>query len=143
LDNAHWNRIAALGQALNEMRREGESYADQVVKNARALGLALYEQELPVKYVDLGVTQSHQVLLSQAGMERKYDRSLPESAKILEESNIIVDSVGRLGTNEITRLGMTEEDMTEVAVLVSRALSGENVRDEVVRSSQSLEIQYT
>jgi len=41
VDNAHWNRIAALTLALAEMKNFGKEYAEQVVKNAKKLAGAL------------------------------------------------------------------------------------------------------
>src|SRR5207244_13570412 len=35
VDNAHWNRIAALTWALDEARRNGRKYAARVIENAR------------------------------------------------------------------------------------------------------------
>ena len=142
LDNAHWNRIAALGQALHEARRWGQDYAEQTCKNARAFGKALIEEGIPVRYEDMGITQSHQVLLSEKDMEKKYGRSTNDSAKLLENSNIIIDCVGRLGTNEVTRLGLKEKDMAVVAGLLSRALSGEPVGDEASTFRSQFAVEY-
>jgi len=52
-------------------------------------------------------------------------------AKRLEAQDIIVDAMCRLGTGEMTRRGMTEADMGEVAQLVVRAAGGEEVKEEV------------
>ena len=41
VDNAHWNRIAALTLALAEMKTFGKEYAEQVVRNAQTLATAL------------------------------------------------------------------------------------------------------
>jgi len=59
VDNAHWNRIAALTLALAEVKRFGEEYAEQVIRNAKALARALYEHGFPVKCPKLGFTESH------------------------------------------------------------------------------------
>jgi len=48
VDNAHWNRIAALTLALAEMKKFGREYAAQVVKNAQTLSRTLAEYGFPV-----------------------------------------------------------------------------------------------
>lgn len=74
IDNAHWNRIAALAQALLEMKGFGRQYANQVIRNSRALGEAMDELGIPVRCKDYGYTASHQVLLD---MDRLKDGASP------------------------------------------------------------------
>ena len=90
----------------------------------------------------MGITKSHLVLLSEKDLEKKYGLSTNDSAKLLENSNIIIDCVGRLGTNEVTRLGLKEKDMAVVAGLLSRALSGEPVGDEASTFRSQFAVEY-
>lgn len=120
VDNAHWNRIAALTWALDEVRRRGSKYAPQVIANAKALAKALHEGGLPIKCVDYGFTESHQVFLAINGED-----NVNRFSEKLEEANIIVDHGIRLGTNESTRRGMKARDMERVAELVLRVYKGE------------------
>jgi glycine hydroxymethyltransferase len=120
VDNAHWNRIAALTWALDEVRRRGRKYAPQVIANAKALAKALHEGGLPVKCADYGFTESHQVFLDINGEE-----NVNRFSEKLEEANIIVDHGIRLGTNESTRRGMRVRDMERVAELIIRVYKGE------------------
>lgn len=113
VDNAHWNRIAALTLALAEMEKFGRTYAEQVVRNAKALARALADYGFPVVGSNLGYTKSHQVLLDYGGYKQGR-----EVAKQLERANIIVDCGVRLGTCEVTRRGMKEEEMEQIAELV-------------------------
>ena len=122
VDNAHWNRIAALTLALAEMKSFGGEYAKQVIRNAKALAKALYEHGFPVKCPKLGFTESHQVIIDFGRQElcRKV-------AEKLQEANIIVDCVVRVGTCEVTRRGMKEGEMEKIAELMrSVVLDGEN-----------------
>ncbi len=121
VDNAHWNRVAALAWALDEARRKGGKYASVVIANARALARALHEGGVPVKCADYGFTSSHQVFLDIAG-EQEIDRLTGR----LEEANIIVDRGIRLGTCESTRRGMNPKDMERVAELIVRVYKGED-----------------
>lgn len=128
VDNAHWNRIAALTLALAEMKRFGKSYATQVVRNAKALAKALYDEKLPVICEHLGFTSSHQVILDygnyQAGRK---------NAEAFQQANIITDCVIRLGTCEVTRHGMKEKEMDKIAELLKR-INVDNERPTTVRS---------
>lgn len=114
IDNAHWNRIAALAQALEEMQRVGPDYAKQVIANSKALARALDEHGVPVKCRDYGYTESHQVMLNITNQ-----KEIEDLTKRLEDANLIVDRGIRLGTNELTRRGFKEEDFEHVAGLVS------------------------
>ncbi len=121
VDNAHWNRVAALAWTLDESRRNGRKYASQVIANAKTLAKALHEGGLPVKCADYGFTESHQVMLDIEDEEKidKFTRSL-------EDANIIVDRGVRLGTNEMTRRGMKTREMEKIAEMVVRVYKGED-----------------
>ena len=119
VDNAHWNRIAALAQALLEAKRFGSRYARQVICNSRALAEALDDAGVPVRCKEYGYTASHQVLLD---MERlKEANEIPQR---LQEANIIVDRGIRLGTSEVTRRGMREKEMNTIADMIGGVISG-------------------
>lgn len=117
VDNAHWNRIAALTLALAEMKAFGRRYARQIVMNAQVLGKALDEHGFPVSGRNYGYTKSHQVFLDYGGY--KQGRLV---AQKLERANIIADCGVRLGVCEATRRGMKEKEMQEIAELIKRAL---------------------
>ena len=120
VDNAHWNRIAALAQAFLEMKKFGRRYANQVIRNSRALAEALDERGIPVRCKDYGYTESHQVLLD---MDRFKDAAqVPDK---LEQANVIVDRGIRLGTSEMTRRGMREKDMNDVAEIIAKIIHGQ------------------
>lgn len=117
VDNFHMNRVAGLGVALAELLSFGEEYAKQVVLNAQTLAKSLHEQGIQVVGTERGFTQSHQVLLQV--------RSSEEGVRIrdrLEAADIIADVGVRLGSQEITRLGMKESEMEEVAGLICALL---------------------
>lgn len=117
VDNAHWNRIAALTLALAEMEEFGRMYAKQVIRNAQTLAKTLHDFGFPVVGSGLGYTMSHQVLLDYGGY--KQGRTI---AKRLEKANIIVDCGVRLGTCETTRRGMKEAEMERIAVLIKQVV---------------------
>jgi len=138
VDNAHWNRIAALTLALAEMKTYGKQYAGQVVQNAQTLAKALAEQGFPVACPQLGYTQSHQLLLDYGGYKKG-----GVIARKLEKANIIVDSGVRLGVCEATRRGMKEDEMRRIAVFMERVVvDGEDlhrVKEDVIKFAEEFQ----
>jgi len=134
LSNHHLSAVAALAVALAELKAFGEAYADQIIRNAKALAQALHDQGFKVLGEKRGFTESHQVMVEVADLGGGM-----WAEKTLEEANIIVNrnllpwdiKMGRsfidpggirLGTSEVTRLGMGEGDMEEVAKFFRRVL---------------------
>ena len=133
MDNAHWNRIAALAQAFLEMKKFGRQYASQVIRNSRALAEALDERGIPVRCREYGYTASHQVLLD---MDRLKDGAqVPDR---LEQANVIVDRGIRLGTSEMTRRGMREKDMNDIAEIIARIIRGQETTSVAKRKAIAL-----
>lgn len=119
----HLNRLPALAASILEMKEYGEDYARQVVKNAKALACALAEKGFNVQGKGRGYTESH-LLLMELG---DYVDTAP--GKLLEQAGILCsdDFSGsspevRIGTPEVTRKGMKEEQMPVIAGFFKRAL---------------------
>jgi glycine hydroxymethyltransferase len=142
VDNIHWNRIAALGQALLESRTHGSRYAKQVVRNSKRLGMELSERGFPLRFGDLGFTQSHQLIIDQKKLRKTYGSSMNDFSVKVERSNLIIDSVGRLGTSEITRMGVKERDLSELADLFVDAAEGKNVKRRVKAFRERFDMEY-
>lgn len=128
VDNAHWNRIAALTFALAEMKKFGSTYAEQVIRNAQALAKALDDYGFPVVGSNVGYTKSHQVLLDYGGY--KQGRGVAER---LEKANIIADCGVRVGTCEVTRRGMEEAEMEQIAEFIKQVTIDKKDPDKVKR----------
>ncbi len=126
------NRVAALAVAAAEFLEFGKAYMAQIVKNAQALAKALEECGIPVLAAGRGYTRSHQVIAN----VKAYGGGL-EAAGRLAEAGIITNknlipedkpedwdrpSGLRIGTIEITRLGLMEADMPAVAGFFERVL---------------------
>jgi len=130
VDNAHWNRIAALALALAEIRNFGKAYAEQIIRNSKTLAKALHDYGLPVTCQHLGFTRSHQVLLDYGSYEQ--GRVVAEK---LQCANIIADCGVRIGTCEVTRRGMKKGEMLKIAELIKRTVidgeKTENIKKEV------------
>ena len=70
IDNAHWNRIAGVAQALSEMKRNGARYAARIQSNSTALGKYL-EGSLKCKFASLGYSRSHQLHMDEQALGRR------------------------------------------------------------------------
>jgi glycine hydroxymethyltransferase len=149
--NHHLHTIPGLLVAIREMKAFGQAYARQIVSNAKALGRAFSENHIHVEAEEFGFTKSHQIALKVS----KYGPA-KEIARQLSENNIIVNynllpgdqdpknPTGlRIGVQELTRFGMKETEMGEVAALISAVLKGKKVKDEVIQlRSRFQEIHY-
>ncbi len=143
VDSIHWNRVAALGQALLEMKKYAPQYSGQVIANAKRLGKELKDRGFPVLFDDMGFTKCHQLLYDDKYIKAIFGKDVNELGKTLEKSNIIVDIVGRIGTCEITRLGMKEKDMPALAQMFVSAAEGKDMRKDVKAARNKLRIAYT
>ncbi len=124
----HLHAMAALAVTLAEMKVYAKDYAAQTVKNSRALGEALYERGIEVLCPDLGFTRSHAIAVdvSAHGGGKTVAQDL-EDANIICNKNMLPSDTSavkpsgiRLGVQELTRVGMRESEMTQVAELIAR-----------------------
>ena len=142
IDNAHWNRIAVVAQALIEMKRHGRSYAARIQSNSAALGGYLAEEGLECRFRELGYSKSHQLHIDEERL-REQKLTFGQMSALLEKNDIIVDTTGRLGTSEVSRLGMGKQEMKNIASLVTRALGGENVKSKANKLRRKFHAQFT
>src|SRR5206468_480525 len=128
VSNHHLHAMAALGITLAEHLEFGREYAAQIVKNAKALGQALRERGFPVLAEKYGFTESHALAIDVAKLGGGAHVSLQfEKANVITNKNLlpwdtssVKPSGVRVGTQELTRLGMREGQMSEVADLMAR-----------------------
>ncbi|MDW8043847.1 MAG: serine hydroxymethyltransferase [Nitrososphaerota archaeon] len=132
--NHHLHAVAGVTIALAEALAFYEEYAARIVENAKALAGYLAEEGLDVLYGDLGFTESHQVLVDVSRyMGGREAEMLLESAGIIVNRNLLPKDYKlrtdhrnpsgiRLGTQEVTRLGMGRDEMREIAGFIGRAL---------------------
>ncbi|HDP96356.1 MAG TPA: hypothetical protein ENN25_01510 [Euryarchaeota archaeon] len=128
--NHHLHAMASLAVCLAEHLEFGREYSRQIVSNARALGQAMFERGISVLCPDLGFTSSHILLLdlSENGGGQDNARRLA-SANIVVNKNLLPwdrsakrPSGIRIGTQELTRIGMKEKDMDTVAGFFERLI---------------------
>jgi glycine hydroxymethyltransferase len=138
LSNHHLHNVAGLAVALAEMIEFGQEYHGQVIKNAKALGQALYERGFKVLCEHKGFTESHQIVVDVTNFQDTIGLG-GDIERLLERANIIINrnmlpsdaregrdyhNPGglRLGTSELTRLGMKESEMDQVAEFFKRVV---------------------
>ncbi len=138
MDNFHPSRVAALGIAMEEMSNHGSEYAHWVVKNSRSLGKLLSEGDVKPLYGPW-YSETHQLGLSQKSLEKK-NLNFRKFSELLEKNRIVIDREGRVGTAEVTRMGVT--NMEKVADFMNRAFAGEDVSREVGDYVSGLIISY-
>jgi len=137
VSNHHLHAVAGLAVALAEMLEFGKEYTAQIVKNAKALGKALYDLGLAVLCPDQGFTASHTLAIdvTKYGDGGVIERKLEQANVILNRELLPWDpregrhfrNPGglRLGTSEITRLGMKESEMEDIAEFIKRVIVDE------------------
>jgi glycine hydroxymethyltransferase len=126
--NSHAECLPGLVIALEEIANFGRAYAEQVVANARTLAQVLARNGLNVPGMEYGGTQTHQVHvhLGTAEMANKVANELLPSCGIRTNSVLIPGTGGefglRLGTQALTRRGLTEVEFARLGRLLARAL---------------------
>jgi glycine hydroxymethyltransferase len=125
----HLHHVAAKAIAFAEHLEFGEAYAKQTIKNAKKFAQALYEKGFKVFGEKLGFTKSHQILLEIGPGKGKEASTLLENAGIITNMNTIPGDTDplnpsglRLGTPELTRIGMKDKEMVEIAEFYHRVL---------------------
>ena len=144
------NRVAALALSAAEFIEFGRKYMAQIVKNSQALAKSLDQRGIPVLAAKRGYTQSHQVIAN----VKLFGGGLDAAAK-LAEANIVTNKnlvpedkpedwdqpAGlRIGTIEITRLGLMEDDMPAIADFFERILVKREPTEKVRRDVEDFRL---
>lgn len=139
ISSVHTGSILSLYSASLEMKRFGKKYADQVIKNAKALAKTLDREGIKIPTKNCGFTDTHQVWIDTESVD-------PWVAfKRLAACNINVNPIRiptiqklglRLGTAEVTRLGMKEKEMIIIGKFITDALKNkggiEDIKKDVI-----------
>ncbi len=149
--NHHLHNVAGFAVALAEMLEFGKDYHKTVIENAQALAAALNERGFNVLCEHLGFTKSHQIVINITNFEKTVGlggdiERLLESANIIINRNLLPQDIRegrhymnpgglRLGTSEITRLGMGKSEMVDIAEFFKKLIIDQKdpkkVREEV------------
>jgi glycine hydroxymethyltransferase len=133
-----------MAMATYEMMEFGEQYAEDTIKNAKALAAALDSHGFDVQGKEFAYTESHQVAVNV-----KAYRGGERVSKTLELNDIILnmnmlpheplrnhdrpDGI-RIGVQEMTRFGMDAKAMGRIAELIKECIMDKKpVKEEVNR----------
>lgn len=143
VSNHHLHAVAGVTIACTELLEFGKQYAIQIVKNAKALAQALHERGFNVLAEHKGFTESHVILIDilKYGDGGTVEETL-EKANIIINRNLLPWDIKegrhfmhpggiRLGVSEVTRLGMKESEMTEIAEFIKRVIIGKQPFEKV------------
>jgi len=130
----HLHHVAGKAVALAESLEFGEEYAKQVIKNAKMLAYSLANHGFNVLGEKRGYTESHQLAVdvSNYGDGGTIEKDLEKCNIILnrqllpgdikEGRNYFHPSGIRIGVPEVTRLGMKEDEMQEIATFIKKVV---------------------
>ena len=157
MSNHHLHRLPSTAVTALEMKVYGEDYAKQITRNSKALAEALASFGFKVIGEHLGYTKSHQVAVDVKNLGGgAYVAKTLESANIIVNKNLLPhdppeavnDPSGiRIGVQEMTRFGMKEGEMEEIAELMKQILVDKRDINEMRRKvtemrSRFLEVKY-
>ena len=130
----HIHHMAAKAVTFAEALEFGKDFAAQTIKNAKALAEELNNLGFKVLGEKKGFTQSHQAVVNvlDYGDGGKIEADL-EKANIIVNRQLIPGDLKakrhymnpggiRLGSSEVTRLGMKESDMQQIASLIKNVV---------------------
>ena len=130
----HIHHMAAKAVTFAEALEFGKDFAAQTIKNAKALAEELNNLGFKVLGEKKGFTQSHQAVVNvlDYGDGGKIEADL-EKANIIVNRQLIPGDLKakrhymnpggiRLGSSEVTRLGMKESDMRQIASLIKNVV---------------------
>jgi glycine hydroxymethyltransferase len=136
------NRVAALAVSAAEMIAFGKDYMAQIVRNSQALAAALDARGVPVLCKNKGYTTTHQVIADVRAFGGGLDVAhLLARANLIANKNLLPNdkpadwdrpSGLRIGTIEVTRLGMREKEMAQIADFIARVLVDKHSPDDVL-----------
>jgi glycine hydroxymethyltransferase len=130
----HIHHMAGKAVAFAEALEFGKDYASQILKNAKAFAEALNNFGFKVLGESRGFTQSHQIAVNVLDYSDggKVEATL-EKANIIVNRQLIPGDIKagrnyfhpggiRLGVSEITRLGMKQNEMKEIALYMKEVI---------------------
>ena len=130
----HLHHVAGKAVALAESLVFGKDYATQLIKNAKKLAESLVDVGFSALGEKRGYTESHQIAVdvSKYGDGGTIEEQLEKANIILNRQLLPGDikagrhymhpSGVRIGANEVTRLGMKEDQMKEIANFIKKVV---------------------
>lgn len=129
------HHLIALATTILEMKEFGEEYAKQTIINSNTLAESLVEKGYLVRKANTGrYSENHQVhlLTEKIGNYKDLYNQLFNNNIAVNFDNLLDKGIFiRLGTQEITRRGMKEQEMRQIAEFIDSSFKGQNLKDAV------------
>ena len=150
----HLHHVAGKAIALAESLEFGKEYAKQVIKNAKTLAESLANFGFTVLGEKRGYTESHQLAVdvSKFGDGGTIEKELEKANIILNRQLLPGDiksgkhymhpSGVRIGVPEVTRLGMKESEMKEIATFIKQIVIDKSDPKQVANSVSGFREQF-
>lgn len=150
----HLHHVAGKAIALAESLEFGKEYAKQVIKNAKTLAESLANFGFTVLGEKRGYTESHQLAVdvSKFGDGGTIEKELEKANIILNRQLLPGDiksgkhymhpSGVRIGVPEVTRLGMKESEMKEIASFIKQIVIDKSDPKQVASSVSKFREQF-
>ena len=151
VSSAHANNVGALAITFSELQPDRVSYARDIVANARALASALSDKGFRVSGAGFGFSETHQVWIEPPEGQDPIAWGQALCRAGIRSTVVCLPSSGdpglRLGVQELTRLGMGDAQMQQIAALFARCLLAKTdpaqLRNEVYNIAGGFEcVQY-
>lgn len=150
--NHHLHNVAGLAIALAEMKEYGRDYANQIIKNAKTLAAEMDSLGFKVLCPHKDYTESHQIAVdvSEIGGGAKIAEDF-EKANIIINKNLLPwdklentsnPSGIRIGVQEMTRFGMKESEMKEIAYYMKRIAIDKEKPEKIKTEVEEFRKQY-
>lgn len=132
----HITHLIALSITILELKQFGEEYARQIIKNSNAVAEAFVKLGYEVRKANTGrYSENHQAHIFLEGKGERlelFNRLVKSSISTNFDSSPLGGQLFiRLGTAEVTRRGMKENEMAQIVDFIDRAFNGENVKEKV------------
>ena len=150
----HLHHVAGKAIALAESLEFGREYAKQVIKNAKTLAESLANFGFTVLGEKRGYTESHQMAVdvSKFGDGGTIEKEL-EKANIILNRQLLPGDIKsgkhymhpsgiRIGVPEVTRLGMKESEMKEIASFIKQIVIDKSDPMQVANSVSKFREQF-
>jgi len=132
----HITHLVALSVSILELKEFGEKYAKQIIKNSNIVAKAFVDLGYDVRKANTGrYSENHQahIFIDDKGNYLSLYKRLIKNNISTNFENVPLGGRWfiRIGTAELTRRGMKEAEMKQIAFLIDQAFKGKNVKKEV------------
>lgn len=140
ISSVHINTLTALCITILEYEQFGKEYALQVIANSRALASEFESLNHEVRHgnnINLTDNEQVHVFIDKIGNRIPLYRNLVNNYISTNFMTVLGGRLfARLGTQEITRKGMKENDMKVVANFFDNAIRGKKLKKQVIEFTQ-------